>query len=290
MSRASWLRLVAGALVLAVVVWRVGTGPFLDGLRSVDATALVLAVVIGLPTTVCCAWRWRLVARDLGLSVSMRDAVPAYYGSQFLNTVLPGGVLGDLHRGVSHGRAARDIGGGVRAVVWERVAGQTVQVTVTVAVLALLPSPAGWPWLLVGSLALTAGAVLVLWVAGVRRHWPAITAASMLALTGHVTTFLVAARTAGVSARPGQLLPLALLVLVAMAVPANLAGWGPREGMAAWAFGAAGLGASQGVSTAVVYGVMAFVASLPGVVVLVLSWRRTPAPDRVPEPVGGSHA
>jgi uncharacterized membrane protein YbhN (UPF0104 family) len=290
MSRASWLRLAAGALVLAVVVWQVGTGPFLDGLRSVDVTTLVLAVVIGLPTTVCCAWRWRVVTRDLGLSISMREAVPAYYRSQFLNTVLPGGVLGDLHRGVSHGRAARDTGGGVRAVVWERVAGQTVQVAVTVAVLALLPSPARWPWLLVGGWAVAAGAVLVLWVAGVRRHWPAITAASLLALTGHVTTFLVAAWTAGVSARPGQLLPLALLVLVAMAVPANLAGWGPREGMAAWAFGAAGLGTSQGVSTAVVYGVMAFVASLPGVVVLVLSWRRAEPPARVPEPVGGSHA
>ncbi len=71
-----------------------------------------------------------------------------------------------------------------------------------------------------------------------------------------------------------------------MAVPANLAGWGPREGMAAWAFAAAGLGASQGVATAVVYGVMAFVASLPGAVVLVMSWRRSlhvQSPPRVVE-------
>ena len=61
------------------------------------------------------------------------------------------------------------------------------------------------------------------------------------------------------SARPrrrSQLVPLALLVLVAMGIPANVAGWGPREGVAAWAFAAAGLGASQGVATAVVYGVM----------------------------------
>jgi glycosyltransferase 2 family protein len=283
MNRASWLRLVAGALVLAVVVWRVGTGPFLDGLRSVDATSLVLAVVIAVPTTVCCAWRWRLVARDLGLSISWRDAVPAYYRSQFLNTVLPGGVLGDLHRGVTHGRAVSATGRGVRAVVWERVAGQTVQLVITVAVLAMLPSPARWPGLLLGGVVLAVVLVLVLRVAGVRRHWPAITTASALAVTGHVTTFLVAAWTAGVSARPYQLLPLALLVLVAMAVPTNLAGWGPREGMAAWAFGAAGLGASQGVSTAVVYGVMTFVACLPGAVVLLRSWRRAAPPADIPE-------
>jgi len=53
-----------------------------------------------------------------------------------------------------------------------------------------------------------------------------------------------------------------------------VAGWGPREGVAAWAFAAAGLGAAQGVATAVVYGVLVFVASLPGAVVLLLGMRR----------------
>jgi hypothetical protein len=40
----------------------------------------------------------------------------------------------------------------------------------------------------------------------------------------------------------------------------------------AWAFAAAGLGPSLGVTIAVVYGVMVFVASLPGAVVLVAAW------------------
>ncbi|MGJ3561879.1 hypothetical protein ACR6C2_41015 [Streptomyces sp. INA 01156] len=30
-----------------------------------------------------------------------------------------------------------------------------------------------------------------------------------------------------------------------MALPLNVGGWGPREGVAAWAFGAAGLGAGR---------------------------------------------
>jgi bacteriorhodopsin len=57
-------------------------------------------------------------------------------------------------------------------------------------------------------------------------------------------------------------------------LPLNVAGWGPREGAAAWAFGAAGLGAAAGVGTAVVYGVMSLVASLPGAVLLLASRRR----------------
>jgi hypothetical protein len=84
----------------------------------------------------------------------------------------------------------------------------------------------------------------------------------------------VAAHAAGVTAAPVRLLPLALLVLLAMAIPLNVAGWGPREGVAAWAFAAAGLGASQGVTTAVVYGVMVLVAALPGAAVLLVGWLR----------------
>src|SRR5262249_36845865 len=74
-------------------------------------------------------------------------------------------------------------------------------------------------------------------------------------------------RTAGVSAPVSRLLPLAMLSLLAMALP-NIAGWGPREGVTAWAFSAAGLGAAQGAATAVAYGGLVLAASLPGPLVL----------------------
>ena len=61
-----------------------------------------------------------------------------------------------------------------------------------------------------------------------------------------------------------------MLALLAMSLPLNIAGWGPREGVAAWAFGAAGLTAAQGVATAVTYGVLVLAASLPGAAVLVV--------------------
>ena len=31
-----WTRVAAAAATLAVLIWRLGTGPFLDGLRTVD--------------------------------------------------------------------------------------------------------------------------------------------------------------------------------------------------------------------------------------------------------------
>ena len=93
-------------------------------------------------------------------------------------------------------------------------------------------------------------------------------ATSGVVAIGHAGVFLIAAETTGTHASPERLWPLAMLVLLAMAVPLNVGGWGPREGMAAWAFGAAGLGASQGLATATAYGVMGLVATLPGAIVL----------------------
>ena len=93
-----WARLLGGAAILVVLIWRVGTGPFLDGLRTIDGWTLAAAAGIAVITTVCCAWRWSLVAHGLGVDVRLRDAISAYYRSQFLNSTLPGGVLGDVHR------------------------------------------------------------------------------------------------------------------------------------------------------------------------------------------------
>jgi glycosyltransferase 2 family protein len=293
-------RLVVAAATLAVLVWRLGTGPFLDGLRTVDAGALAAAAGLAVATTLCCAWRWRIVARGLGVDLPLGAAVAAYYRSLFLNVTLPGGLAGDVHRGISHGRDTSDVGRGLRAVAWERSAGQVVQVVLSVAVLLVLPSPVrvAMPLVALALLAAAAGAVLAArarpalgpsrWARLRRavardlrdallggRAWPAIALASALVVAGHTVTFLIAARTAGVTAPASRMLPLALIVMAGAALP-NVGGWGPREGVTAWAFAAAGLGASHGVATAVVYGVMVFVATLPGAAVLVAAWvRRT---------------
>jgi hypothetical protein len=94
------------------------------------------------------------------------------------------------------------------------------------------------------------------------------------AAAGHALIFVIAVRTAGTSASLGRLVPLALVVLLASAVPTSIAGWGPREGTAAWAFSSSGLTAAQGLTSAVVYGVMVLVATLPGAVVLLAGRRR----------------
>jgi uncharacterized membrane protein YbhN (UPF0104 family) len=315
----AWVRLLGGVGILTVLVWRVGAGAFLDGLRSINTGTLAAALGIGALTTVFSAWRWCLVARGLGIRLRLPQAVADYYRALFLNAALPGGVLGDVHRAVRHGQDVGDVGRGLRAVVLERTAGQVVFVTVGVTTLVALPSPVlshisvrSDPKVVLAAAAVAAllvGAVAwVRWRSGTarlvralrtglsdlrhgllaRRRWPGVLLASAIVLIGHLATFVVAARAAGTSAPVIRLLPLILLALLAMAVPLSVGGWGPREGVCAWAFAAAGLSAAQGLSTAVTYGLLVFVASMPGAGVLVARWvtrRRRPVRPPAPEAV-----
>ncbi|MET0415090.1 MAG: lysylphosphatidylglycerol synthase transmembrane domain-containing protein [Actinoplanes sp.] len=295
----AWLRVLGGVAILALLLWRLGTGAFLDGLRVINGPALLTAFGIGVATTVVSAWRWCLVARGLGLRLSLGGAIAEYYKALFLNAALPGGVLGDVNRAVEHGRDEGDMARSVRAVVLERTAGQIVLLGVGVTVLLTVPSPVldqlqrHGAVVAVVAVSVALAGVLVLLAcrrlrqggsrvaAAVRtglaeirtgllsrRNWPGITLASTVVLAGHLATFVVAARAAGSGASLLKLAPLMLLALLAMSLPLNIGGWGPREAVTAWAFGAAGLSATQGLTTAVVYGVFAFVAALPGAVVV----------------------
>ena len=114
-----------------------------------------------------------------------------------------------------------------------------------------------------------------------RRAWPAITAASLVVVVGHVSLFVIAAHAVGAHVSLRVLMPLALLVLVSAALPTNIGGWGPREGVAAWAFAGAGLGADHGLATATAFGMLMLMATLPAGAIVVLAGivRRRAAPE-----------
>ncbi len=283
------LRLAAGGAVLWFLFRHVGGAPFEDGLRAVTGQAVLAAVALTALTTVCSAWRWRAVARSLGLDIGLKGAVGAYYRSLFLNSVLPGGVLGDAHRAVTHGRRAGDVPRGLRAVAWERLCGQVIQAVVTAVVLLTLPSPVrpALPYVLAAIAGVAGCAALVVRAAARRgrsrltratravatdlRHgllapgvWPQLTLASVLVVAGHTATFVIAARAAGCTAPLGELVALLMVVQTAAVIPLSVGGWGPREGAAAWAFAAAGLGSATGVTVATLYAVLMLGAVVPG--------------------------
>jgi uncharacterized membrane protein YbhN (UPF0104 family) len=286
------VRIVTGAVVLGGILATVGAGPFIRGVASISWPTVAVAVVLTGVATVSAVWRWRSVAAAFGLELSWTGAIAAYYRSQFLNTVLPGGVVGDVHRAYRHGRRAGSVALAARAVATERIAGQLVQFVLVVVVLSVLglSSPVhavGW----------VVGGVVVLVVIAVgitataargrqvlrrelghlgrlfvdARRSMRIVASSIIVVACHTTVFIVACMASGVRAPAPELITLALIALTAAAVPVNLGGWGPREGAAASAFLAVGLGAGAGVAASTTFGVLTTIAVLPGAAVLIVS-------------------
>jgi uncharacterized membrane protein YbhN (UPF0104 family) len=288
--------------IVAAVVLIVGTGPFVRGFLSVSPTAIVAALLLTAVGTAAAATRWRAVAGALGLSLSWSDALAACYRSQFLNSVLPGGVLGDVHRAYRHGKGSGELALAARAVATERITGQVVQFALVAVVLAALglasPLP-GMAWIAAGVVLVIglAVAIATLTVRGrrvLRRELAALgqvfstprrsfvlAGSSVLVVASVSATFVVACLAVGVQAPIGELIPLALIAITAGALPVNVGGWGPREAAAASAFAIVGLGTDAGVAASAAFGVLSLIAVAPGAAVLLFE-RVTASPSTPP--------
>ena len=307
---------VSGGL-LAVLWFVVDGGEVLERLAGMELPWVALAILVSAVQVGLLAWQWRFTALRLGLRLSYGRALREYYLAVFMNQVLPGGMLGDLSRAWRHGRREEAGGKALHAVVMERGSGQVVMAGVALVSLAvLLPSPgevfrgllpAFGAAVVVVALGLgvtarsarlrrrLAGPVARSW-ADVRaaflspRALPVQLACSSLAVASYLAVFLLSARALSVPASASALLPLAAPVLLAMLIPLSVAGWGVREGVAALLWTLVGLDAVEGVAISVSYGLLIFMGSLPGGVLLLLAivhsgpGRRG---GRVPEGSGG---
>ncbi|HEX7835730.1 MAG TPA: lysylphosphatidylglycerol synthase transmembrane domain-containing protein, partial [Pseudolysinimonas sp.] len=251
-ARRGW-SIALGLVVVLAVVLVVGAEPFVRGFAAVTPGAIAATLLLTLVSTAAAAFRWRAVAGGLGLRLRWTEAVAACYRSQFLNSVLPGGVVGDVHRAYRHGRGSGDLALAARAVATERIAGQVVQVVLVGAVLASLglTGPVhGIAWL-VGAVGIAVGVGLAIAAATTRgrrflRHELAllrgvfseplrslvIVASSVVVVASLSAIFIVACLAVGVDAPLGDLIALAVVSLTAASLPINVGGWGPREAAA----------------------------------------------------------
>lgn len=306
------MRPLVGLALLGCLAWWLEPGAILGQVQRLSPGWALLALALTLPPLALSAWRWRLTARLLGLSLGFRRALREYYLALFLNQVLPGGVAGDAARAWRHSRDSGRRGGAWRAVIIERASGQMAMALLTLMVLAASPlwhelvarggkgvAASGWlPALFAAVLLLVPlgwqlvrhpPASLVGLGGDLRRSllaasvWPKQLVGSLLVVISYALVFVCAARAIGVELPLGTLLSLVPPVLLAMLIPLSLAGWGVREGAAALVWGLAGLPPAQGVAVSMAYGVIVLTASLPGGLVLLRRVTRAG-----PEGAGGS--
>ena len=292
-SRAPWLRAFASVLLLAGLVAWVGPSSLLGVLEALSIPWLLFALVLSVPQVLLSAWRWQFTTGLLGMPLPFAHALREYCLGNVLNQVLPGGVAGDLTRAWRHARTASATRAAWHAVMIERAAGQLVLLACALVALPWAPSIGGefrnglGQGLTLGM----SGIVLALFAAAVffagrmlpavawfgrdfgqavfsRRAWFPQLLLSLALVGSYVVVYLCCARALGVGTGALVLVPLILCVLVAMAVPLSLAGWGIREGAAAGIWMLADLPVAQGVAISLLYGVVVLVSALAGAFLL----------------------
>ena len=282
------------AVGLLLLLWRlVESDQALRLLGSANPIWLIASFVAVSLQTVLSAFRWRLTAGQLGLSMTRGTALKEYYLAQIVNQALPGGILGDAGRAL-RSRAAAGLLTSSQAVLLERIAGQlALFALMLLSVLAtmLIPSELVWPeWLL-----MTIGLVLVavlgfvvsllfisknsagktgrfikgLGVASRMAFSPASVfwKQSLLSLgtaVCNVAGFAFAAWAIGFQLSFWVALALVPMILIAMLLPLTISGWGLREGVAVALFPLVGATATQGLVASVAFGLICLLAALPG--------------------------
>ncbi|MFC0266479.1 lysylphosphatidylglycerol synthase transmembrane domain-containing protein [Kushneria aurantia] len=301
------LRWLLSLVLLGSVALLVDHNALLSRLASLSPGWLALALALTVPQVLLSAWRWRLTACHMGLELRPGTAVAEYYLATFLNQILPGGVSGDLGRAWRHGSEGVSRRAALRAVVIERASGQLALALVALVSLVLfapLRDGIAARFGAIGDLAANGPLILTLigvalvilafaavwrmaprWLAGLHHDlhrtlwagslWRRQLAGSLAIVASYVLVFICCARALGAPLPVTTLLALTPLVLMAMAIPLSVAGWGIRESAAALVWILAGLPAQQGVAISVTYGAVVLVSSLPGAVRLLLGrWRQ----------------
>ncbi|MEM6635084.1 MAG: lysylphosphatidylglycerol synthase transmembrane domain-containing protein [Pseudomonadota bacterium] len=265
--------------VLAAVLWWAGAGDVWVRFRGMDPVWVGGAFAAVTIATFLMARRWQIVARACSIKISYRRAVGEYYIAQLGNSVLPGGVAGDVARAVRV-RQEANLALAAKSILVERMLGQIAILaimSVSFAVALILPGGIVWPvWAWAGVIGLAAGAVGGVALARSSSVLGRI-AALVLRLCGQPELlfhgaliagclffgFYASARATGTLIPPAAWTTLIPLILCAMLIPLSIGGWGWREAAAAALFPLIGASADAGIASGLVYGAVLLVATFP---------------------------
>lgn len=295
-------RVAISVAALTTVALMVGSEEMLSRLVQANPALLAAAFLALNVQTLLCAVRWRLTAARVGQRIGIYDAVIEYYLAQFINQVVPGGVVGDVGRAAR----ARHLGGLIisgQAVALERLSGQMALGTiglVAITATAVVPGGLRWPpvvWLCLLAVFLVLLLLPVLSrsrflrqrmprsIANVARlAWQALAARdvrhrqialSLATAVCNILAFAFCAWATGTDLSLGAAAALVPLILIAMLIPVGIAGWGFREGAAAALLPLSGATTGAGAAASVAFGAMLLASSLPGLVPLVLGDSRS---------------
>ncbi len=288
--------------VLGLTLAWLDLGQVIGPLRRADPLWALAALACSVPMMLAMAWRWSFTATSMGIELPLRVAWREYYVSVLLNSVLPGGIAGDVVRVARQAEGPeRGLGLVARSVVVERAVGQLLLWSTLlfgaawwgldgtfVAVLVALGGVGLGVGLLfalgrhprvaeraLGRMLARFGGELraALWGPKAIAVQLLTSAGSLLAL---IATYFCCAAAIGSSMTIPQALLVVPWILAATTVPLTVGGWGVRELSAMALFELAFIAPAEGAASSVLFGAVSLVAALPGLIPLI---RRRSAPS-----------
>jgi hypothetical protein len=305
-ARYHWIALASSLLLLAAVFFIISREQSLDALIAVwhrtDAAAFLLAILFVLIVQALSAWRVRIITMADGLhAIRFLPLFRIQLTSQFVAHGAPISALSDIAKvAMLKLRFTLSAGRAIRLVLYERVCGALGAVVVGVFAtfgqlrLTMPPELIKAQFLLwgtgcvgivillaLGSLRITTGISLLDWLVstiidfGHLLRRPAVVAqlvlASIAQLLGLVFVFMVLARGMHLPVDQAHILLFMPLIFFVSSLPVFYLGWGGREAIVVATIGSVGtVTAVEAVALSVAFGVVVFLASLPGAVFWIL--------------------
>ena len=267
------LRVVAGAALLALVIWYVDPRTLARSLAGVNPWLFAAAVGVAILSNVVSALRWRAIARKLGLAISSLTSLLMYARATTANMMLPGSVVsGDVLRSYQLSRVgdnplaksawsvfldrfsglwilcAMSALGAIALGYWEYAA-----ILVAAFVLPLLPVPLP-----------SAGRAREL-ALNLRDARPILLYSAWFSCVVQLLaagTLWVCAQSIGLSVSYGLMLAAAAPIFIMAALPIGVAGFGAREAAAVAVLGVAGVPSEQAFLVGLLYGLAAVVQGI----------------------------
>jgi len=294
----------AGLALLAATFASVDASAAFGAIREASPGLVVCVLLLTVFQTLLLSFRWSYTARRLGIPLDWGTATRDYYVSLLLNSVIPGGIAGDITRIVRRGRELGRLEAVARSVVIERVIGQVALLGVLLVSTMIWGAENLLQTLAIG-FAATAACTAIAWIL-VRRPTGRIgqmtkrllddarlalsseallvqLGLSTLSVVSLVFMFWLCAVATQTPLGLSEALLVVPWVLAATTLPITVGGWGVREATSAALFELVRFDAAQGAAASVLFGLTTLCGALPGVIFIL---RKSADPSR--RPWGGS--
>ena len=265
--------------------------------ERLDALSLIIALALLTLSTLLAATRWRVITLETeGTAPGLFFFIRSLYRGAFLNQGLPTTLGGDALRVVDLSRALGSKREAFGTVLLDRVIGLSGLLVINVLMLPLslqlfpLPLALAVAGISAGGLIAIAIALALPWDKLSHHHKMLDLIAELnafgrrvlahprgfllqcaLSVSVHLCSILamfVLARQFGITADLWTHLVIQPSVFIAATLPISLAGWGVREGSMAALFASIGVAAPAVMATSLTFGIIALIATLPGLIFL----------------------